>query len=532
MNFAQLFERLDSTNKKSEKVNALVEYFIHAPEEEKIWALALFTHRRPKTFINTKLLKSLIVEKSGLPAWLFDECYHSVGDLAETISLLCPPTSQSFIDFSLSSSFAQFATLEKATDDEKTAVLNSCLSRLPDNQKLVFIKLITGGLRIGVSQSIVIECLAHLYKLEKATIALRLTGNWSPKDISLNGLLFTQNLEDDLSKPYPFFLAHPLEDFDSLASPENWVVEWKWDGIRSQTIKRGGSLFIWSRGEELITDKFPELNNLTSALPDGTVIDGELLCWKDSHPLPFSLLQTRISRKNVIKKHLSDAPVAILAYDILEYDHEDVRGWPLIRRRQILEQLVKQIDQPNLLLSPGFSFNDWAELTSLRSESREKGAEGIMLKQIDSVYQAGRKRGHWWKWKLEPMSIDGVLLYAQKGHGRRADLFTDYTFGVWHGDRLVTFAKAYSGLSDEEIKKVNSFVKQNTIEKFGPVRTVKPELVFEIGFEGIQLSSRHKSGVAVRFPRILRWRMDKKPNEANTLEELKSLISATSNPAD
>jgi DNA ligase-1 len=350
-------------------------------------------------------------------------------------------------------------------------------------------------------------------------------GKWKPTQITFDELISDKQEVGQLSRPYPFFLAYAIEDTpDFLGDPAQWQAEWKWDGIRSQIIKRQGELFIWSRGEDLVTDKFPEFHHLKHQLPDGTVIDGEILPFYEGKIMNFGTLQTRIGRKNLTAKSLKEAPVIVCAYDLLEWQGKDLRTEPLFARRQLLEQVIDSLSSENITYSDAVPFSSWQELTRIRTQSRENFAEGLMLKRLASPYQVGRKRGDWWKWKIEPLTIDGVLIYAQKGHGRRADLFTDYTFGVWDGETLVPFAKAYSGLTDKEIGQVDAFVKKNTFEKFGPVRTVKPELVFEIAFEGIQASSRHKSGVAVRFPRILRWRHDKKVNEADTLEQLHNLL--------
>jgi DNA ligase-1 len=290
---------------------------------------------------------------------------------------------------------------------------------------------------------------------------------------------------------------------------------------------RGGEHFVWSRGEELVTDKYPEFQVLRAALPHGTVLDGEILAWKDGAPLPFSEMQKRIGRKTVGRKILSDVPVVFMAYDIMEFEGRDIRQQPMKERRRILEQMLAAAALPSLLLSPTLAFSTWEEIVDHREHARSTSIEGLMLKRRSSTYEVGRKRGDWWKWKVDPLSIDAVLTFSMQGHGRRADLYTDHTFGLWQDGQLVTFAKAYSGLTDAEMKEVDTFVKKNTLERFGPVRQVEPQLVFEIAFEGISASSRHKSGVAVRFPRIVRWRGDKRPDEADTLEALKRLASAT-----
>ena len=407
---------------------------------------------------------------------------------------------------------------------------------LDSSECFVFNKLLTGGFRVGVSQILVIKALSEMSGIPAPALAHRMMGSWMPEDYTYAQLTQDESPSDDISRPYPFFLAYPIQETSEkqrsaeelktiLGDEAEWQAEWKWDGIRSQMIKRGGEIFIWSRGEDLATDKFPELHPFLTALPDGTVIDGELLSFKDGKPLPFAVLQTRIGRKNLSKKILEESPVAVIAYDCMEYQGEDIRYKTQAERRLILEQLQSATPYPEIFnLSKLIPFTTWDELGEIREQSRAMIAEGIMLKRKSAAYQVGRKRGDWWKWKIDPLSIDAVMIYAQKGHGRRADLYTDYTFAVWDGDKLVPFAKAYSGLTDAEISKVDYFIKRNTLEKFGPVRTVKPELVFEIGFEGINKSTRHKSGVALRFPRILRWRLDKPKEEADTLETLKGFL--------
>ena len=278
-----------------------------------------------------------------------------------------------------------------------------------------------------------------------------------------------------------------------------------------------------------MTDKYPELAAAAARLPDGTVLDGEILPWRNSRPLPFGELQRRIGRKSVGRKILQEVPVAFLAYDLLEHEGRDQRGQALARRRQKLEALLDHRADDRLLLSPVLAAPDWTALATQHGESRQRGVEGFILKRHDSRYGVGRRRGDWWKWKVDPLTADAVLIYAQRGHGRRAGLYTDYTFAVRQGDGLVPFAKAYSGLSDAEIQEVDRFIQRNTRERFGPVRAVRPALVFEIAFEGIRASTRHKSGVAVRFPRILRWRRDKTIEDADTLETLKALLTTPVN---
>jgi DNA ligase 1 len=410
-------------------------------------------------------------------------------------------------------------------EDEKKMAILEAWNALNKNERFVFTKLITGSFRVGVSQNLVTRAVAEIYEMEKTEVAHRIMGNWSPNDTTFEELILTANMEDNLSRPYPFFLAHPLEKPpEDLGDLEEWLAEWKWDGIRGQLINRNGEVYIWSRGEELISEKFPELVNLGEHLPAGTVLDGEIIPFKEGIPLTFGLLQTRIGRKNLTKKILQDAPISFIAYDVMEWKGEDIRSSPLSERRRILEELKESIPHEKLELSVVVRAENWTTLATHRESSRAMMAEGLMLKHKNSPYGVGRKRGDWWKWKIDPLSVDGVLLYAQKGSGRRADLYTDYTLAVWNGPQLVPFAKAYSGLTDEELRKIDHFIKQNTKERFGPVRTVKPQLVFEIAFEGIQESPRHKSGIALRFPRIARWRQDKPIEEANTLEDLQDML--------
>jgi DNA ligase 1 len=522
--FASLFAQLDLSNKTSDKLSALKLYFSQAPDKDKLWALALFTHKRPKRQVTTTKLKEWCQEIAGIPEWLFQESYHTVGDLAETISLLLPP-GDSGDDRSLTYWITYLQELEGKEEMEKKEKIKEAWEMLTKNERFVFTKLMTGSFRVGVSQNLVTRAVAEAYDMEKTEVAHRIMGNWSPEDIEFENLILHENKEDNLSRPYPFYLAHPLEmSPEELGDVRDWQAEWKWDGIRGQIIHRAGEVYVWSRGEELVSDKFPELIDMGKSLPDGTVLDGEIIPFVEGMPLPFAILQTRIGRKNLSKKILQDAPISFIAYDVLEWENQDIRTRSMQDRRKILEHIKHNVDHDKLELSSPVETESWEDLAALRETSRSMMAEGFMLKRKDTPYEVGRKRGGWWKWKVNPLTIDGVMLYAQKGSGRRADLYSDYTLAVWDGPTLVPFAKAYSGLTDAELRQVDQFVKKNTKERFGPVRTVKPTLVFEIAFEGIQESSRHKSGIALRFPRIARWRKDKKAEEANTLSDLKDFL--------
>ena len=524
--FATLITKLGTSTKTNEKLEALSHYFSTANTADKVWVIALFSGRRPKRMISSGFLSLWCMEVAGLPAWLFEECYHTVGDLGETIALLLPETNTNGTpDKELSYYLEAFIRMEKQDEKIKKDFIISSWMMMNKDERFVFNKLLTGNFRIGVSQKMIVNALAKTVQLEPSVIAHRISGNWDPSTTAFDELLSEQSTSIDFSKPYPFYLAYAIDsDVSDLGSENEWQAEWKWDGIRGQLIKRNNEIFVWSRGEELMTEKFPEYHSLRELLPEGIALDGEIIPSVDKKPLPFALLQTRIGRKNVTKKHLQDAPIAFFAYDIMEYEGEDIREWPLEKRRSLLEDIVTKLDHPVLLLSPVINFSSWEQLAAIRESSRDMGSEGIMLKRRSSTYQVGRKVGDWWKWKIDPLVIDAVMIYAQKGHGRRSNLYTDYTFAVKDGDKLVSFAKAYSGLTDKEFAEVDSFVKRNSLEKFGPVRTVKPELVFEIAFEGIAASNRHKSGVALRFPRINRWRKDKKPEEINTLDDLKKML--------
>jgi DNA ligase-1 len=526
--FAQLFTRLDQTNSTNAKVDALVDYFDEAAEKDKLWTMALLSHRRPRRTVNTTLLRTWAAESAGINLWLFEDSYHVVGDLAETITLLLPDPEEEE-QHSLTEWIHYIRDLKDLEEAEKKEGVQRAWRVLPYTQRFVFNKLITGGFRMGVSQKLMVRALARHAEMEESAVAHRLMGDWSPDDTDFQRLLFSNDPLDDISKPYPFYLAYPLEDEpETLGSPAEWQIERKWDGIRGQLLVREGHHFLWSRGEELITDKFPEYDVLAEHLPDGTVLDGEILPFQDGQPLPFQHLQKRIGRKSITKKILEGVPVIFMAYDVLEWEGKDVRQEPMAQRRAWLEQLCAQVGQSEdipLVLSPLVEADDWSTLVEIRAKSREHRSEGLMLKRKDAPYQAGRKRGDWWKWKVEPLVIDAVMLYAQRGHGRRANLYTDYTFAVWDEEGgLVPFTKAYSGLTDQEFRQITAWVRKNTRERFGPVRSVKPELVFEIAFEGIQKSSRHKSGVALRFPRMKRWRKDKPVEEANTLADLQRML--------
>jgi len=543
--FAALYQALDASTSSLVKQAALQRYLRDAPPADAAWAVYFLAGGKPRQLVPVKLLRLLAQEAAGLPAWLFEESYQAVGDLAETIALLLPPAEDAH-DLGLAAWVGQhLLPLRGLAPDELTARLRAQWRQLASQERLVYFKLITGAFRVGVSRLAVTQALAAVGGLPATQVAQRLMGYTHPGARPDAAAYLALVAPHDAhapdarrgGQPYPFFLAHPLalptEQFDeALGATADWVAEWKWDGIRAQLVRRAGRSWLWSRGEELITDRFPELARLGDALPDGTVIDGEIVVWRDGRVQPFAALQTRVGRKTLGARLLRETPAALIAYDLLEAQGQDLRGQPFAQRRAQLEALADTLAHPTLVLSPRLEAPTWHALAETRAQARERGVEGLMLKQRQSAYGVGRTReaGTWWKWKIDPMSVDAVLIYAQRGHGRRASLYSDYTFAVWDAPpeaperQLVPFAKAYSGLSDAEMAQVDARIRRSTIESFGPVRSVTPTMVFELGFEGISRSTRHKSGIAVRFPRMLRWRQDKPVQEADTLQTLAALL--------
>jgi DNA ligase 1 len=558
--FAHLFNELDASTATGAKVAALKRYFALAAPADAAWAVYFLAGGKPRQVVPTAVLRALACERAGLAPWLFEEAYQAVGDLAETIAHVLPPPN-ALSNIGLAEWVEQRLLPLRGTDPlEQSQRIAAYWNELDTAGRFLLTKLIGGGFRVGVSKLLVQRALAEHASLDPKLIAQRLMGYTDAKHTP-NAARFEQLVSlassspADAGQPYPFFLAHQLDagvhEFDAkLGPPAHWLVEWKYDGIRAQVVKRAGTVWVWSRGEELMTDRFPEIVVLAAALPNGTVLDGEIVVWKGAGPAAFNLLQQRIGRKTLNKKVLADAPVAFIAYDLLEWHGNDQREQPQLRRRSLLEAAVQAV--PGLHLSPLEQRASWVELAALREESRARGVEGFMLKSTEARYGTGRTKadGTWWKWKIEPLSVDAVLIYAQAGHGRRASVYTDYTFAVWSRAprdaaeaqavldaierrepaqpgalQLVAFAKAYSGLTDAEFQGVDKVIRATTIEKFGPVRSVKPSMVFELGFEGINRSPRHKSGIAVRFPRMLRIRADKPLHEADTMAQLEALLA-------
>jgi len=527
LRFSTLYAALDRTTSTNAKVAAMEAYFREAPAADAAWAVHFLAGRRLLRLLPSRLLRDWTMDTTGVSEWLLGECYAAVGDVAEMMALLQDALPREGDERQVPLHVWIETRLQglrgKSPDDQRRDVVGWWRG-LPSFERFLLNKLLTGEMRVGVSQTLVVRALASVAGVSTDVMTHRLMGQWSPSAEAYQALMAPDAAADDVSRPYPFCLAYPLEqDVDTIGPREGWQVEWKWDGIRAQLIRRRGETFLWSRGEEVITARFPEVVAAAAGLPDGTVLDGEVLAWGDEAPLPFATLQLRIGRQNLTKQALAKAPTAFMAYDVLEQDGVDIRAVPLVERRQRLEALVAQ-HAPALRLSSIVGEDSWESLRARREESRTRGVEGYMLKRLDSPYGTGRRKGDWWKWKVDPFSVDAVLVYAQPGNGRRATLFTDYTFALWKDGELVPVAKAYSGLSNDEIEQMDKWIRANTLEKFGPVRRVEPFHVFEVAFENVQRSSRHKSGVAVRFPRIARWRQDKKVEEADSIEALMDLI--------
>ncbi len=552
--FADLYDAIDRTTSTNAKVAALVAYLSAAPAADAAWALFFLTGRRLKRLLPSRLLHEWTLEATELPEWIVEASYAEAGDFAEAIALLVSPTqrrdtrverrtaagqgslfSEATVDIdhtAVDLSLAQWIEerilpLRDVDDEERRVRVMTWWSHLERRELFLLNKLLTGEFRVGVSHTLVVRAVAQVASLPPAVVEHRLMGTWEPSAESFGALVGPEGPADDPSRPYPFCLASPLEDpVESLGRRGEWLVEWKWDGIRAQLIHRGGEVFLWSRGEELITERFPEIAAAARRLPPGTVLDGEVVAFADGAPRPFADLQQRIGRQRRVREVAQGIPVVFLAYDVLEDGGRDVRETSMRERRARLVEVVggEANGAAILRVSEEVTAGTWEELAELRRGSRARAVEGLMLKRWTSTYRPGRKRGDWWKWKIEPFTMDAVLVYAQPGSGRRATVFTDYTFAVWSDNELVPVAKAYSGLSDQEIDELDRWIRRHTTERFGPVSAVEPVQVFELGFEAIARSTRHKSGIAVRFPRILRWRQDKPASEADTLAALERLI--------
>jgi len=528
--FTTLFQALDATTSTNAKIQALSHYFQTAAPADAVWALYLLLGKTRKRLLTSRTLREIFLPLAAMPEWLFADCYAHVGDSAEVIALLRPTSTaiaQPVVDRPLHEWMESILPQVKTVESPAAlhALVQSWWAGLNTTEILVLNKLLTGAFRVGVSSKLVIKGLASATGLEEAVLTHRLMGDFAPTVEFYTQLTQPESIARSPSQPYPFFLASPLEP--ERFTPINWQqwhAEWKWDGIRAQAIRRNGELFLWSRGEDLITDQFPDLQEAFLALPDGNVLDGELVCWQGDRPLNFNHLQKRLGRKKVSPKVMDENPAHFIAYDLLEFDHTDIREHPLRDRRHHLTQLLHLADPARISVSEALPLTDLNQVRSLREQARDRGAEGLVIKAVDSPYLVGRKRGYWWKYKVDPLSLDAVLIYAQAGSGKRANLFTDYTFALWQGDILIPFAKAYSGLDNAEIDDLDRWIRKHTLEKFGPVRSVEPLHVFEIGFEGITQSNRHKSGIAVRFPRILRWRKDKLARDADSLDTALQLL--------
>lgn len=526
--FAQLYRELDQTTRTNEKLAALVSYFREAPPADAAWALHILSGRKLIRAVSSTRLRTWISEVSGFADWMIEECCGAVGDLAETLSLLAPNESTGAPRALHDVIKSLVLPLEYADEAEQRALVTRAWRECNQPERFLYHKLISGAFRVGVARKLVIRAIATVAQRSAAVVEHRLTGVWKPTAAAFLQLTGGDDVADP-AQPYPFYLAYPLDQpLEDLGPTEDWQAEWKWDGVRVQLIRRAGETIAWSRGEELIHDAFPELRAVAQRLPDGAVLDGEVLAWENRRPLPFHMLQRRLNRKRVEPMLWQDVPIVLMAYDLLESGGDDLREKPLSVRRQALEQLVQSLGElPELHLSPLITFETWAQLTGHHAKARDRGAEGLMLKRRDSAYGVGRSRGDWWKWKVDPYTIDAVLIAAEQGHGRRAGLFTDYTFAVWSAaGELVPIAKAYSGLTDDEIAQVDRIVRNTAEARHGPVTVIKPEQVFELAFEGMQESRRHKSGLALRFPRMNRWRHDKAPADADSVDTVRALMEA------
>jgi DNA ligase 1 len=522
--FSRFVQLLDTTTRANQKVAHLASYFDQAEDEDKLFAVALLVGKRPGRIVSSARLKTWALEESGLPVWLFEESYKIVGDLTETIALLFPPTEQLKSGI-LSHWLKLVQKMPEMNEQEKREIVTEAWKVLDQNSRFVFNKLITGGFKTSISQKLLVRALSAHTGIAESELAHRLTGNWDPFDTTFEELIRQKDPSVTQSRPYPIYLPSIL-DFQpkELGSQKEWSAEYQWDGIRTQVIVRKGELYIWSQGEELVTESFPDLDSFAAAIPNGTVLDGELVAWRDDQPMHFKALQKRIKRKVPTPKLIREIPVALLAFDLMEWDGTDIRGTPFYQRRKLLEKLCKQCGHPRLIFSGELAWENWSDLEGLRQNAREHRSDGILLKKRDSLYKSGRSPGEWWKWKADPMVASGVLLYAMRGRGLRTNLITDYTFGVWDRGSLVPFAKANSGLTEDEFRSITQFIRRNTLERHGPVYEVKPELVFEIAFEGIAPSNRTKSGLSVKHPRIQGWLKDKPPEEVTSLKELKELL--------
>jgi DNA ligase 1 len=526
--FTRLFAALDETTKTSAKVSSLAAYFAEAPPPDAAWAVYFLSGRRLRGMPRAAAFRQWAGEEAALPDWLVEESYHATGDLSEAVALLLPEPEEGAAPDRPLRWWVEEVLLALPGLDEagQREVVTAAWRDLPTAERFVFNKLMRGSFRVGVSQRLLTRALAEATGVEVAALAHRLMGEWDPTPDFFSALTGPETGDALPSQPYPFFLAHPLETEPeaTLGGREGWVAEWKYDGVRAQLIRRGGETYVWSRGEELVTHRFPELEAASAALPEGTVLDGEIVPFREGTVGPFAQLQRRLNRKQVPRKLQEEVPVALIAFDLLELGGQDLRERSLAERRVLLAETLAGVGEGALRVSPSVEAETWEALAALREEARERGVEGLMLKGEATPYGVGRPRGPWWKWKVDPYTLDVVLTSAKRGSGRRAGLYTDYTLAVWDDGRLVPVAQAYSGLTDEELRKVDRFIRQHTMDQFGPVRTVEPRLVFEIAFEQIQRSNRHKAGLAVRFPRILRWRHDLAPKDADSLDTLARLL--------
>lgn len=526
--FIALFDALDATTRTNEKIAAMAAYFEEAEPADAAWTVYFLSGRRPKRIASGRALRAWAREAAGLPEWLADACHARVGDSAETVALLLPGAADTAPDRPLHEWVEDYLLPLRGRDEaERREAITAYWAQLPRDATFMINKLLTGGFRVGVSKKLLVRGLEQVAEVDRTILMHRLMGPWTPSASFYTDLIGPERPRDEISRPYPFCLAHPLGGEPADLGPrDDWHVEWKWDGIRGQLLRRRGETFLWSRGEELVTPQYPELEEVATWLPDGTVLDGEILAWTGDRVLPFGALQRRLGRKRVTAKLRREVPVVFQAYDLIETNGIDIRSESQATRRELLEAVLDGAPPP-LRCSPLVTTDTWGDLHGLHAESRERGVEGFMLKRRDADYATGRVTGVWWKWKVAPFTVDAVLMYAKRGSGRRSSVHSDMSFGVRGPDGgLVKFAEAYTGLSDAELREVDRWIRRHTVQRYGPVREVEPEQVFEIAFENLRSSNRHKAGLAVRFPRIVRWRRDKTPADIDDLATLERLLDA------
>jgi len=515
--FGQLLQACLQEPKTLQKISLLSDYFNEESPENMPMALHFLMGENMGRFCSGRQLREWAAQLLGLPDWLVDESYEALGDNSETISLLFP-NKPSSLAHDLKAVCERIQQLKSEPIDVKKDWIIDVWSKSSRDDIYTFNKLLGGGIRIGASKKNVLKALSRTVHLDVDILEQRLLGTWEPTKIAYDALVNPDDIAGKGTCPYPFFLASPIQDVDATLMPfSDWQIEPKWDGIRAQLVHRQEGTQLWSRGNDLISDQFPDILDSASELPYG-VYDGEVLAWGADGPQPFADLQKRLNRKKVTRQLLASIPCIMMLYDCLEFEGVDVREQALHERCKKIRDL-----RPPFYTSNPLTLNGVSALNDYVKNARNNRVEGVIIKRLSSAYKSGRVRGDWWKLKVDPLLLDVVIMYAQKGKGIRSGLFTDYTFGVWDNNQLVPIGKAYSGLTNDEIKQVHQILNNHLTDRFGPVRGVSPCVVLEVAFDSIQESPRHKSGLALRFPRINRLRLDKPVEEANSLEDARAL---------